>query len=492
MTTDHASEDAHQPVQESTQRTQPTGGQATYARLSYRLPNREIGYKNILRSTTVIGSASDCHIRLMSPDICSAHSVITLDDESLRVRNLHSGIGTRVNGIEVDVCDLAHGDKLECGPFVFYVETNLTFELSKTAAILDTRLDNTAADGTPQDTAVDTDGKSPLTMEFLKKLMLQGQITKFQADWLMNGEFEEFEIDHYKVLEILGNGGMGWLYVALDPETKKKIALKVISKQQDIEFLTRFKLEARAGQMLDHPNIVRTYKMGERDDIYYVVMELVEGVNLQEMIYLKKAVPWEASCSFMAQTARALENAHKAGMVHRDIKPANLLITADGTVKILDFGLALIDEDEDEFTLAMISGQDCVGTADFIAPEQTIDSYTVDGRADIYSLGCTFYCALTGVVPFPGESISRKLRAHRNREARPIREWNSEVPEKVAKIVEKAMARRPEDRFQSAADLRKALKPFAKRTPVTFDFREVLAKRVEEAKARVARLQKRK
>ena len=151
-------------------------------------------------------------------------------------------------------------------------------------------------------------------------------------------------------------------------------------------------------------------------------------------------------------------------MVHRDIKPGNLLVKKNGIVKVLDFGLALMEKDEDEFTLAMISGQGCVGTADYISPEQTLDSFAVGPRADIYSLGCTLYCALTGGVPFPEDTVARKLRAHRTKTARPIRELKPEVPEAVEKIVAKMMARKAEDRYATAADVAEgAQTPFAAR-----------------------------
>jgi len=169
-----------------------------------------------------------------------------------------------------------------------------------------------------------------------------------------------------------------------------------------------------------------------------------------------------------------------------------LLVKKNGMVKVLDFGLALMEKDEDEFTLAMISGQGCVGTADYISPEQTIDSFAVGPRADIYSLGCTLYCALTGSVPFPGESVAKKLRAHRTKDARPIRDFKAEVPLQVEQIVAKMMARKPNDRFATAADVADALQPHARRDAAAFDFSEVLAQRSEEARQRVNMLRQRR
>ncbi len=201
--------------------------------------------------------------------------------------------------------------------------------------------------------------------------MLQGVLTKFQTQWLLEGKFEEFMIDDYRIVDILGTGGMGWLYVGVNEQTGEKAAVKVISKHMDNDYLTRFKLEARAGLLLNHPNIVRTLKLGETDEILYVVMELVEGISMQELIVRQGSLPWPQACSLVAQAAAGLQHAHEKGMVHRDVKPGNLLVKKNGTVKVLDFGLALMEKDEDEFTLAMISGQGCVGTADYISPEQT-------------------------------------------------------------------------------------------------------------------------
>lgn len=473
-----------------------------YARLSYSHPERGTAAKTILRHTTLLGSAPDCHIRLLSPEIYPAHAVITIDGDVIRIRNLHHVPGTKVNGTEVQVSRLAHGDTLQIGRFTFRVETNLTFELSNTATVVDTRIEHREEFPSTSDSAAppppvapakpEATEKKGLTIEFLKAMMLKGLLTRFQADWLMTGEFVEFSIDKYRVTEILGTGGMGWLYVARDEESGDQVALKVISKEQENEYITRFKLEARAGLMLKHPHIVRTDRIDETDDVVFVVMELVEGISLQELIILNKFIPWPQACSFARQAAEGLKHAHSKGMVHRDVKPANLLIEKDGKVKILDFGLALLEKDDDEFSLAMISGQDCVGTADYIAPEQTLDSFTVDARADIYSLGCTLYATLTGCVPFPAETIQQKLRAHRSKNPKPIREIRPEVPEAVEAIVMKMMARDLDKRYRNAADVAKALAPHSKRSPAVFDFQKVLRNRVLEAKQRIATMRERR
>ena len=320
-------------------------------------------------------------------------------------------------------------------------------------------------------------------------LFKRGLITRIQVDWFLNGDFSGAIIDQYQVLELLDTGGMGWLYIAKDMETSQKVALKVLSLQHvnNPDLVARFEIEARAGSMLDHPNVVRTFKKEQTGTLHYLVMEVVKGINLHELATVQGPVPWQQACDFIRQTAGGLQHAHAAGMVHRDIKPANLLVKRLGQLKLLDFSLALVDNDEDEFALAMLFGHDCLGTADYIAPEQTLDSYSVDARADVYSLGCTFYFALTGEAPFPVASNLEKLHSHRTQDLPSVREKSPDVPEQVAEIVGKMMAKEPLERFQTADEVSRALAPFAKRLPAYFDYHSVLAVRAANARKRLRR-----
>ena len=364
---------------------QPTP-ELEYARLVFKGKDGKRAKKDILRNSTLIGSSKRCNIQLLSQDVSGCHCLISVDSGVLRVRDLRSRKGSFVNGDAVDVCELAHGDRLQVGPFVFRVETNIGSSASN-SNMLKHRLDRRARQLANLESEAERKGVVPFTNEFVKSLVTKGLLNRFQAEWLMNGRMDQFMIDQFKVLDILGTGGMGWVYVAEFQETSEKVALKVLTDKQDKGILARFKLEARAGLKLNHSNIVRTYKISQADDLYYVVMELVEGISVQELLDLRKSILWQQACDIVVQAARGLQHAHDAGLVHRDVKPSNLLIQQDGNVKILDFGLARLDDDEDEFSLAMISGQDCMGTADYMAPEQTIDSYNIDSRADIYSLG---------------------------------------------------------------------------------------------------------
>ena len=318
-------------------------------------------------------------------------------------------------------------------------------------------------------------------------------LTQYQANRLLQGRRRGLFIDDYKILEILGSGGMGYLYAADDLKTGWTVALKVLADRfrYDKGRLTRFQLEAEAGLKLTHPNILRTKAIRRSEDIYgvihYMVLELVRGANLRELLEIRRrTLHWRQSCDVICQAATGLGYAHDMGLVHRDIKPENVLIRPDGTVKILDFGLAMIGGSETEFSLSTLLGQNCLGTADYIAPEQSIDSLNVDRRADIYSLGCTFYFLVTGQLPFPAESVAKKLEGHRKHRPRRVNDLNPKIPEKIAKIIRKMMAKSPDKRFQNTSEVRQILEPMAHRKPIDFDFEKVLAKRAKIAEERLA------
>jgi serine/threonine protein kinase len=323
-----------------------------------------------------------------------------------------------------------------------------------------------------------------------------GFLTRFQAERLLEGKYRGFFIDQYKLLELLGAGGMARIYMAENRETGQRVALKVISDQHkaDAGMMTRLKIEAHAGKRIQHPSVIRTFEIRKTDDVfgdaYYLVMEYVCGINLEELINLKGRIPWAQAADFAKQAAEGLQFAHSAGLVHRDVKPGNVLVDNQGAIKVFDFGLALLDgrkdEDADEFSLAMIFGHNCLGTADYISPEQILDSFAIDARADIYSMGCTLYVALTGNLPFPVPSASEKLQGHCQRAATPIGDLVKDIPQGLVSVVEKMMAKRPVDRYQTMAEVAAALTPFAKRQPVEFDFPNVLAWRAKLARQRLA------
>jgi serine/threonine-protein kinase len=248
----------------------------------------------------------------------------------------------------------------------------------------------------------------------------------------------------------------------------------------------RFELEARAGLKLNHPNLVRTLRLDHTDDIYYLAMEFFPGVTLQEMVARGGPVAWPAAVSIVAQAAAGLAHLHAQGMIHRDVKPANLLVDHSGHTKLIDFGLALLTGEELELSLAEIFGQQLVGTADYVAPEQSLNSFAVDARADIFSLGATLYFALSGAIPFPAQTRAERLRSRHLQPARPLREIVPAVPPVVAAIVERMMAKEPTSRFATADEVAAALAPFGQREPVAFDYAEVLRARLNHVRQRTA------
>lgn len=338
------------------------------------------------------------------------------------------------------------------------------------------------------------DQQADVTPEVLARTLVQKRVlTPFQAERLLEGRYRGFVIDGYRVREVLGVGGMGCVYIAEDPEQDRKVALKVMSSQHalDAGMLARLKLEAAAGMKVQHPNVIETYRIDSTGAVHYMVMELMRGISLHELVALHGPVKWQMACDIFRQVAKGLHAAHKLGIIHRDIKPANVLIDSNGIAKLLDFGLAKLDgKAGEEFSLAMIFGHDCLGTPDYIAPEQAEDSNSVTPAADIYSLGCTLYVALTGRVPYPEKTNQLKIQAHKTRTPKPIGELRKDVPSEVIAIVEKMMARDPEQRYQSAAEVVQVLKPFARRRPVKFEFRQLVTLRAKQAREKEKKLNK--
>lgn len=302
--------------------------------------------------------------------------------------------------------------------------------------------------------------------KFAGLFVRDGLLTFFQAEQFLLGKWKRFTIGKYKVLERIGSGGMGQVFLCEHKLMRRKVAVKVLptAKAEDPSSLERFYREARAVAALDHPNIVRAYDIDQDDNLHFLVMEYVDGASLQEMI--KKWGPMDVTraCHYMYWSAVGLQHAHEAGLIHRDIKPGNILIDRQGTVKILDLGLARFFND-DEDLLTKKYDESVLGTADYLAPEQAIDSHGVDGRADIYSLGATFYFLLAGNQPFVEGTVAQKLIWHQTRSPKPIRDLRPDVPPEVAAIVEKMMAKDAAQRFQSPQELAEALSPFVQ-TPI--------------------------
>src|SRR5207247_730125 len=211
----------------------------------------------------------------------------------------------------------------------------------------------------------------------------------FQAEQFLAGKWRRFTLGKYKVLERLGAGGMGSVYLCEHKLMRRRVAVKVLptAKAADPASLERFYREARAVAALDHPNIIRAYDVDHEEDLHFLVMEYVDGLSLQDLVRKSGPLAPATAANYIGQAARGLQHAHEvAGLVHRDIKPGNLIVDRGGTVKILDMGLARFFNDQDDM-LTQKYDENVLGTADYLAPEQALDSHNVDIRADVYSLG---------------------------------------------------------------------------------------------------------
>jgi serine/threonine protein kinase len=285
-------------------------------------------------------------------------------------------------------------------------------------------------------------------------LVQDGLLTHFQAEQLLQGRWRRFLLGRYKVLDQLGSGGMGQVYLCADRQLGRRVAIKVLpfAKARQPSNLERFQREARAAAILNHPNIVRAYEVCQDDDLHYLVLEYVEGACLKEIVARQGPLSFLRAVQYMRQAASGLQHAYQNGLVHRDIKPANLLIDISGTLKILDLGLARFFQDETD-DVSIKHNESVLGTVDYLAPEQAVNSHNVDVRADIYSLGCTFYYCLTGQPPFAEGTPAQKVIWHQSRRPRSIKAVRPDVPEGLLAIIGKAMAKDPADRYQTPAEL---------------------------------------
>ena len=288
-------------------------------------------------------------------------------------------------------------------------------------------------------------------------------ITKFQADRLGAGKYKGFVLGSYTILDRLGAGGMGQVFLAEHAAMRRFVALKVLPGNvcEDDIARERFLREARAAATLDHPNIVRVFDMNREGKLLYLVMEYVEGVSLQALVEKDGRRSIAAAASYAQQVALGLQHAHERGHVHRDIKPGNLLVDRAGVARLLDLGLVRSESDGDsKLTSQLGGGRTILGTVDYLAPEQALDSSNVDIRADIYSLGATLYFLLAGHPVFPEGRAGQKLMWQQWRDPTPIDTLRPDVPPALAAIVHRALAKKREDRFQSPQEMAEALAPW--------------------------------
>ena len=313
-------------------------------------------------------------------------------------------------------------------------------------------LDQAELDGFAADSAEGVLGLS-------RALIKAGKLTSYQAAAVYQQKSRGLLIGNYLILDKLGQGGMGMVFKARHRRLGRVGALKILppSFARDRSAVLRFRREVEAAGRLKHPNVVAALDADEDRGVHFLVMDYVEGKDLDRVVQERGPLPVGQAVDCLMQAARGLEAAHTEGIVHRDIKPGNLMLDQAGTVRVLDLGLARIADAANPFNKTAArrlteSGM-YMGTIDFMAPEQAEDSHRVDHRADIYSLGCTLFYLLTGKAPFPGETVLKRLMAHMERPAPSLRLARPDVSLALEEVYQKMMAKRPEDRPKSMTDL---------------------------------------
>jgi serine/threonine protein kinase len=313
-------------------------------------------------------------------------------------------------------------------------------------------------------------------------------LTFYQAREILRGKARELVLGQYILVDRLGAGTMAQVYKARHRRLDRMDALKVIRPEYlaDAKALARFQREARAAARLSHPNIVTIYDAADDGDRHFLAMEYVGGIDLTRLINDSGPLSVALASDYVWQAALGLQHAFERDLVHRDIKPSNLLLTADCIlVKLLDMGLALWPQAPDNRGRGKKAEPSVImGTPDYIAPEQTVDAQEVDIRADIYSLGCTFYFLLTGKTPFPDASLKQKLLWHRQTEPPPVESRQPGVPAELCAVVRRMMAKLPEDRYQTPNEVAEAVQPFCGEqevNPAIQELRQAVARHLHEA-----------
>jgi serine/threonine protein kinase len=317
--------------------------------------------------------------------------------------------------------------------------------------------------------------RSPDARALAKELIQRDWLTPYQVNQLFQGRGDSLVLGQYVLVERLGEGGMGYVFKARHHGLGRVVALKLIRKDRLTSpgAVRRFHHEIQAAARLCHPNVVQAYDADEINGQHFYIMEYVPGIDLAKLVRRSGALPVVQACEYVRQAALGLQHAHEMRMIHRDIKPGNLLLTTrpagagrppEELVKVLDMGLALISRanDDGDSSASSSSGEltregVVMGTADYIAPEQALNSHDVDIRADIYSLGCTLYFLLAGRVPFPGRNTAERLLKHHLETPPALDQFRPGLSPAVAAVVSRLMAKIPADRYQTPAEAAQAL-----------------------------------
>jgi serine/threonine protein kinase len=305
-------------------------------------------------------------------------------------------------------------------------------------------------------------GEYPRDSTALAACLVAEQIlTEFQASRLLRNKTSGFVIGPYVVLDRLGEGSKGRVFKAQHKLMGRLVALKIIAPHisSRASSIARFHREIRLLGRLDHPNVVRALDADQIGDHFYLVMEYVAGRDLERLLEDRGTLSPTEVAAYMAQSALGLSHAHDRGIVHRDVKPRNLILSDEGHVKVLDLGLGALMEADSETSFATAAGHS-VGTLHYMSPEQAM-ARDADGRSDLFSLGCTMYHLLTGQLPFPGETVVECLKRRASGRPAPVTDLRPDLPPRLVEVLNKLMANRPQDRFQTAAEAALALQAVA-------------------------------
>jgi serine/threonine-protein kinase len=316
-------------------------------------------------------------------------------------------------------------------------------------------------------------------------LVQRGWLTNYQGNRLLQGTAATLVLGPYVILDSLGAGGMGQVYKARHASLDRIVALKVLRPElvADGETVSRFYREIQlAGQLPEHPNLIHAFDAGPFGATHFLAMEYVAGIDLERLVQQSGPLGIEQARELMRQAALGLQHAHEHGLVHRDIKPSNLLLSGGGVsgknpstthaspltthhstahqIKILDLGLARLHGNKQsarDNAFLTTDGAVTLGTIDYQAPEQALDFHRADIRADIYSLGCTFFFLLTGTPPFGNAPLALKLMRHQQAEPPDLKERRPEVPDDLVRIIGRMLAKKPKDRYQTPGEVAEAL-----------------------------------
>lgn len=310
-------------------------------------------------------------------------------------------------------------------------------------------------------------GELPTSTKRLAKVFTNnGLLTEWQVEKLLGGKYKGFFLGKYKLLGHISTGGMSSVYLAEHTKMGDKRAIKVLPKARvnNKTYLARFQLEAQAIAKLNHPNIVLAHDIDNQGDVHYIVMEYVDGLDLHQLVKRDGPFDWAVAANVIAQAARGLQHAHDRSIIHRDVKPANILVDPTGRVRILDMGLALVSARDDD-SLTVVNNENVLGTADYLAPEQAVNSHRVDHRADIYGLGCTLYYLIAGRPPFGDGTLAQRIAKHQTEMPTPLRELRPDCPGELEGICDKMIQKQPDQRYQSAAAVANALEQLLMQVP---------------------------